>query len=49
MKVTTQLKLLEKRQCSRVKALVGAFETVMDAKPAGDGAAAKPQHYHPRR
>lgn len=35
-------KLLEKRQCSRVKALVGAVETVMDAKSAGDGAAASP-------
>lgn len=33
-------KLLERRQCSRVKALVGAFETVMDANHA---AAGKPQ------
>ncbi|KAL5212801.1 hypothetical protein ABZP36_023648 [Zizania latifolia] len=30
-------KLLEKRQCSRVKALVGAFETVMDAKNVAAG------------
>ncbi|XP_062217199.1 uncharacterized protein LOC133917309 [Phragmites australis] len=38
-------KLLEKRQCSRVRALVGAFETVMDSKhdSAGGG---KPQHHH---
>jgi hypothetical protein len=45
-------KLLEKRQCSRVKALLGAFETIMDAEPAGDGAttiAGKPQHYLHRR
>uniref|UniRef100_A0A0E0F5E1 Calmodulin-binding domain-containing protein n=1 Tax=Oryza meridionalis TaxID=40149 RepID=A0A0E0F5E1_9ORYZ len=45
-------KLLEKRQCSRVKALLGGFETVMDAEPAGDGAttiAGKPQHYLHRR
>ncbi|KAL6629163.1 hypothetical protein ACP70R_028928 [Stipagrostis hirtigluma subsp. patula] len=36
-------KLLEKRQ-SRVKALVGAFETVMDAKQ--EVAAGKPLHHH---
>jgi len=38
-------KLLEKRQCSRVKALVGAFETVMDTKKdAAVVAAGKPLH-----
>ncbi|KAL5208619.1 hypothetical protein ABZP36_033054, partial [Zizania latifolia] len=39
-------KLLQKRQCSRVKALVGAFETVMDAKLVDAG---KPQLHRPRR
>lgn len=38
-------KLLEKRQCSRVKALVGAFETVMDTKKDA-AAAGKPQHHY---
>jgi len=40
-------KLLEKRQCSRVKALVGAFETVMDTnKDAAVAAGAKPRHHY---
>jgi hypothetical protein len=40
-------KLLEKRQCSRVKALVGAFETVMDTKKDAAGVGAgKPQHQY---
>ncbi|KAG8058118.1 hypothetical protein GUJ93_ZPchr0002g26374 [Zizania palustris] len=39
-------KLLQKRQCSKVKALVGAFETVMDAKHVDAG---KPQLHRPRR
>jgi len=38
-------KLLEKRQCSRVKALVGAFETVMDTKKDA-AVAGKPQHQY---
>ncbi|TVU33432.1 hypothetical protein EJB05_25249 [Eragrostis curvula] len=36
-------KFLAKRQGSRVRALVGAFETVMDAKPV---AAGKPKHHY---
>ncbi|CAN6237146.1 unnamed protein product [Urochloa humidicola] len=36
-------KLLEKRQCSRVRALVGAFETVMDANTKDAAAAATPR------
>ncbi|RCV05478.1 hypothetical protein SETIT_1G087600v2 [Setaria italica] len=37
-------KLLEKRQCSRVRALVGAFETVMEAAAAGTPRNGTPRH-----
>uniref|UniRef100_A0A804U7J4 Calmodulin-binding domain-containing protein n=1 Tax=Zea mays TaxID=4577 RepID=A0A804U7J4_MAIZE len=37
-------KLMQKRQCSRVKALVGAFETVIDTQK--DAAAGRPQHIY---
>lgn len=40
-------KLLEKRH-SRVKALVGAFETVMDTKKDAVAAGGKPQHHYRR-
>jgi hypothetical protein len=37
-------KLLEKRQCSRVRALVGAFETVMEDASASAAAAGTPRN-----